>query len=71
VRRGRVELHRDLLGFEGGQTKADSGQQGKPVSGISGEVEKTFAFQKADTGGWRCNTTSLQPVEFGAARSGP
>jgi hypothetical protein len=35
------------------------------------KVEKTFAFQKADTGGWRCNTTSLQPVEFGAAQSGP
>jgi hypothetical protein len=34
-------------------------------------IEKTFAFQKADTGGWRCNTTSLQPVEFGAAQSGP
>jgi hypothetical protein len=35
-------------------------------------VEKTFAFQKADTGGgWRCSTTSLQPVEFGAAMSGP
>src|ERR1700738_2078483 len=28
------------------------------------KVEKAFAFQKADTGGWRCNTTSLQAVDF-------
>jgi uncharacterized protein YecT (DUF1311 family) len=34
-------------------------------------IEKTFAFQKAGTGGWRCNTTSLQPVDFGVALSGP
>ena len=34
-------------------------------------VEKAFAFQKTDTGGWRCNTTSLQPVDFGVAVSGP
>jgi uncharacterized protein YecT (DUF1311 family) len=34
-------------------------------------VEKAFAFQKADTGGWGCNTTSLQPVDFGVAVSGP
>jgi uncharacterized protein YecT (DUF1311 family) len=34
-------------------------------------VEKTFAFQKTDSGGWRCNTTALQPVDFGVAVSGP
>jgi uncharacterized protein YecT (DUF1311 family) len=34
-------------------------------------VEKAFAFQKTDAGGWRCNTTSLQPVDFGIALSGP
>jgi uncharacterized protein YecT (DUF1311 family) len=34
------------------------------------KVEKAFAFQKADTG-WRCNTTSLQPIDFGVATSGP
>ena len=34
------------------------------------KVEKAFAFQKADAG-WRCNTTSLQPIDFGAATSGP
>ena len=34
------------------------------------KIEKSFAFQKTD-GGWRCKTTSLQPVDFGVARSGP
>jgi uncharacterized protein YecT (DUF1311 family) len=34
-------------------------------------IEKTFAFQKADSGGWRCNTGALQPVEVGVALSGP
>ena len=34
-------------------------------------VEKAFAFQKTDSGGWRCNTTSLQPVDFGVAVNGP
>jgi hypothetical protein len=35
------------------------------------KVEKAFAFQKADTGGWRCNTTSLQPIDTGFALNGP
>ena len=30
-------------------------------------VEKAFAFQKTDQGGWRCNATALQPVDFGVA----
>ena len=34
-------------------------------------VEKAFAFQKTDSGGWRCNTTALQPVDLGVALSGP
>ena len=34
-------------------------------------IEKAFAFQKTDSGSWRCNTTSLQPVDFGVAQSGP
>jgi uncharacterized protein YecT (DUF1311 family) len=34
-------------------------------------IEKAFAFQKTDGGGWRCNTTSLQPVDYGVALSGP
>jgi len=34
-------------------------------------IEKSFAFQKTDSGGWRCNTTALQPVDLGVALSGP
>jgi uncharacterized protein YecT (DUF1311 family) len=34
-------------------------------------VEKTFAFQKTDGGGWRCNTSALQPVDFNEALKGP
>jgi len=34
-------------------------------------IEKSFAFQKADAGGWRCNSSALQPVEVGVALSGP
>jgi hypothetical protein len=35
------------------------------------KVEKAFAFQKTDGGGWRCNTKTLQPVDFGVAQRGP
>ena len=35
------------------------------------KIEKSFAFQKTDGGSWRCNTTALQPVDFGVASSGP
>jgi uncharacterized protein YecT (DUF1311 family) len=35
------------------------------------KIEKSFAFQKTEGGGWRCNTTALQPVDFGVASSGP
>jgi uncharacterized protein YecT (DUF1311 family) len=34
------------------------------------KIEKSFAFQKADGGGWRCNTAALPPVEVGTAVSG-
>jgi hypothetical protein len=34
-------------------------------------IEKSFAFQKTDSGNWRCNTPALQPIEIGAALSGP
>jgi uncharacterized protein YecT (DUF1311 family) len=34
-------------------------------------IERAFAFQKTDSGGWRCNTTSMQPVDFGVALIGP
>jgi uncharacterized protein YecT (DUF1311 family) len=34
-------------------------------------IEKSFAFQKTDDGGWRCNSTALPPVEIGLVTSGP
>jgi uncharacterized protein YecT (DUF1311 family) len=30
-------------------------------------IEKAFAFQKTDSGSWRCNATALKPVDFGVA----
>lgn len=33
-------------------------------------IEKSFAFQK-NNGGWRCDSTAIQPVEVGLALSGP
>ena len=34
-------------------------------------IERSFAFKKTDSGGWRCNTTTLGPVDFGVALIGP
>jgi len=34
-------------------------------------IEKSFAFQKTDSGNWRCNTPALGPIEVGVALSGP
>ena len=34
-------------------------------------IEKAFAFQKTDGGSWRCDTSALQPVDFGVAVGGP
>jgi len=34
-------------------------------------IEKAFAFQKTDSGGCRCNTPALHPVDFGVAVRGP
>jgi uncharacterized protein YecT (DUF1311 family) len=35
------------------------------------KIEKSFAFQKIDSGGWRCSSVALQPVDLGIALSGP
>jgi len=51
----------------------------KPLPGIRDgfsvarrlRIEKAFAFQKTDSGSWRCNTPALQPVDIGVALSGP
>jgi hypothetical protein len=33
-------------------------------------IEKSFAFQKTDSGSWRCNTMALQPADLGVAVGG-
>jgi uncharacterized protein len=33
-------------------------------------IEKAFAFQKDDKGGWRCTVSALQPVDFGVTLGG-
>ena len=35
------------------------------------KIEKSFAFQKTDSGSWRCDTSALQPVDVGIATGGP
>src|SRR5262249_25034229 len=34
-------------------------------------IEKAFAFQKNESGRWRCSSTALQPVASGVAYFGP
>jgi uncharacterized protein len=34
-------------------------------------IEKSFAFQKTESGSWSCNSSALAPVELGIASSGP
>jgi uncharacterized protein YecT (DUF1311 family) len=34
-------------------------------------IEKSFSFRKADSGGWRCSSTALQPIQAGVSSSGP
>ena len=35
------------------------------------KIEKAFALQKGDDGGWRCDATALAPVDAGVAVAGP
>jgi uncharacterized protein YecT (DUF1311 family) len=57
--------------LKAGKPKPTPGSRESLLVGYRVRVEKTFAFQKATSGGWRCNTTSLQPVDSGLALSGP
>jgi uncharacterized protein len=56
--------------LESGKAKPSPGSRDSFSVAHKLRVEKAFAFQKADGGGWRCNTTALQPVDFGVAVSG-
>jgi uncharacterized protein YecT (DUF1311 family) len=54
-----------------GKPKPMPGSRDNFLVGYKLRIEKSFAFQKTD-GGWRCNSSTLQPVEVGVAlRGGP
>jgi uncharacterized protein YecT (DUF1311 family) len=56
--------------LKSGRPKSTPGSHEQFQVGYRLRIEKSFAFQKKD-GGWRCNSTTLQPVEVGIALSGP
>jgi uncharacterized protein YecT (DUF1311 family) len=53
-----------------GKPKPSPGSREEFLVGYRVRVEKSFSFQKADSG-WRCDSSTLQPVEVGVAFSGP
>jgi uncharacterized protein YecT (DUF1311 family) len=57
--------------LKSGKAKPSPGSRENVSVAYRLRVEKAFAFQKTDSGSWRCNTTALQPVDFGTALSGP
>ena len=57
--------------MKSGQAKASPGSKENLLSVHRVRIEKSFAFQKTPNGGWRCSTTTLQPVERGFAVSDP
>jgi uncharacterized protein YecT (DUF1311 family) len=57
--------------LKSGKAKASPGSRDSLSVAHRLRIEKAFAFQKTDSGGWRCSTTALQPVDFGVAQSGP
>ena len=51
--------------LKAGKAKPPQGNRDSfPVSNRI-RIEKAFALQKVDKGGWRCNTTALPPVDLG------
>ena len=54
-----------------GQAKATPGSRESVPIAHRLRIEKSFALQKADAGGWRCTTSVLQPIELGFAMRGP
>lgn len=54
-----------------GKPKSTPGSRDNLLVGYRLRIEKSFAFQKIEAGGWRCDSTALQPVEAGVALSGP
>jgi uncharacterized protein YecT (DUF1311 family) len=54
-----------------GKPRPTPGSRDNFLVGYRVRIEKSFAFQKTDGGGWRCNAAALQPVDVGVALSGP
>jgi uncharacterized protein YecT (DUF1311 family) len=54
-----------------GKPKPTPGSRDDFLVGYRLRIEKSFAFQKTDGGGWHCNSSALQPVDVGVATSGP
>jgi len=57
--------------MKAGQARAAQGSRENLTSVHRVRIEKSFAFEKTASGGWRCSTTALQPVERGFAVSDP
>lgn len=53
-----------------GRPKFTPGSREQFQVGYRLRIEKSFAFQKKDSG-WRCDSTAMQPVEVGVALGGP
>jgi uncharacterized protein YecT (DUF1311 family) len=57
--------------LKSGKTKPSPGSRDRLSVAHRLRIEKSFAFQKTDSGNWRCSTSVLQPVDLGVALSGP
>jgi uncharacterized protein YecT (DUF1311 family) len=59
--------------WEAGSVKAKPSRGGRDNFSVAQKlrIEKTFAFKKTDSGSWRCDVGTLQPIEVGTALSGP
>jgi uncharacterized protein YecT (DUF1311 family) len=53
--------------LKSGQAKPSPGSRDSFPVAHRLRIEKSFEFQKADSGGWRCNSAALQPIEFGVS----
>jgi len=53
-----------------GQAKSAPGSRDSLPIAHRLRIEKSFAFQKTDSG-WRCNTPALQPIELGGRAAQP
>ena len=56
--------------LKSGKPKSTPGSREQFRVGYRLRIEKSFAFQKNGSG-WRCNATTIPPVEVGIALSGP